>query len=286
MLTEQELSAAVGTTAYGRDGDKIGTVEHFFLDDRTGAPTWVAVTTGLFGSRHSVVPAVAATFTDGALRLPVTRDAVKSAPDVGSEHLAPADEVALRRHYGLDDEAAGAPTWTPTAQGVVPVGATGDAEEAPAASPAEFPASSTAEGAETDSAMTRSEERLRVSTERVATTRVRLVKYVVTEEVQVTVPVRREEIRVEEVPIDAPDDVRGESLVHEPRHAAEPPDSPELPDEVILHAERPVVSVEVVPVERVRLRLDVVAGEQRVTERLQREQIVVEQTPSPGGTGG
>ena len=54
--------------------------------------------------------------------------------------------------------------------------------------------------------MTRSEEQLRVGTERVATTRARLVKYVVTEEVQITVPIRREEIRVEEVPVDAADD--------------------------------------------------------------------------------
>jgi hypothetical protein len=36
MLTEQQLSAAIGTTAYGADGDKIGTVDHFFVDDRTG----------------------------------------------------------------------------------------------------------------------------------------------------------------------------------------------------------------------------------------------------------
>src|SRR3954451_6481830 len=99
MLTEQQLTAAIGSTAYGPDGDKIGTVEHFFLDDRTGVPTWVAVTTGLFGTRHSVVPALEATFADGALRLPVTRDAVHSSPGIGGEHLAPAEETALRRHY-------------------------------------------------------------------------------------------------------------------------------------------------------------------------------------------
>ncbi|WP_324275183.1 YsnF/AvaK domain-containing protein [Blastococcus brunescens] len=63
--------------------------------------------------------------------------------------------------------------------------------------------------------MTRSEERLVVGTERVATTRARLVKYIVTEEVQITVPIRREEIRLEEVPIDAPDDGPGESLLTE-----------------------------------------------------------------------
>ena len=53
--------------------------------------------------------------------------------------------------------------------------------------------------------MVRSEEQLRVGTETAAATRVRVVKYVVTEEVQVTVPLRREEIRIEEVPIDAAD---------------------------------------------------------------------------------
>src|SRR3954468_24240900 len=102
MLTEQQLAAAIGSTAYGPDGDKIGTVEHFFVDDRTGRPTWAAVTTGLFGTRHSVVPASEATFADGALRLLVTRDAVKSAPEVGGAHLDPAEEAALRQHYGLD----------------------------------------------------------------------------------------------------------------------------------------------------------------------------------------
>jgi stress response protein YsnF len=125
-----------------------------------------------------------------------------------------------------------------------------------------------------DGAMTRSEERLAVGTETVPATRVRVVKYVVTEEVQVTVPVRREEIRVEEVPIDAPDDDPSESLV--PVDAAH---TGGLPDEIILHTERPVVSVEVVPTERVRLRTDAVSGQETVTERVQRERIAVDEQP-------
>ena len=48
----------------------------------------------------------------------------------------------------------------------------------------------------------------------------------------------------------------------------------------MLHTERPVVSVEVVPVERVRLRTETVEGQETVTERVQREQIVVDETPS------
>jgi stress response protein YsnF len=129
--------------------------------------------------------------------------------------------------------------------------------------------------------MVRSEEQLRVGTEQVAATRVRLVKYVVTEEVQVTVPIRREEIRVEHVPLDAPDEGPGESLVQ-----ADTAGGPlgtgtgGLPDEIVLHAERPVVGVEVVPVERVRLRTELVEGQERVTEQVQREQVAVDETPT------
>jgi hypothetical protein len=53
-----------------------------------------------------------------------------------------------------------------------------------------------------------------------------------------------------------------------------------LPDEIVLHAEKPVVTVEVVPVERVRLRTELVEGQQTVTEQVQRERIAVEQSPA------
>jgi stress response protein YsnF len=243
MLSEREVTSAVGARAYGTGGDELGTVEHFFVDDRTGAPTWVAVTTGLFGTRHSIVPATDATFTDGVLRLPVTKDAVRNAPHLAGDHLDPAEEESLRRHY-----------------------ATSGQEE-------QLPAAPEAERAD-DGAMTRSEERLQVGTERVAATRARIVKYVVTEDVTITVPVRREEIRVEQVPVDAVDaDLPGESLVP----AGESSPGPGLPGEIILHTERPVVTVEVVPVERVRLRTEVVHGTETVTEQVQREQIAVDQ---------
>ena len=43
------------------------------------------------------------------------------------------------------------------------------------------------------------------------------------------------------------------------------------------------MTVEVVPVERVRLRTEVVQGQETVTEQVQREQIVVDETPSGAG---
>jgi stress response protein YsnF len=298
VLSERELSAAIGTPAYDADGDKIGTVEHFFVDDRTGAPTWVAVTTRLFGSRHSVVPAVEATFVEGALRLPVRKETVKSAPQVADGgHLDPGDEQELRRHYGLGEPAdtlpggaatgdhtgrhaapdagdAGSRSWSAAETSAVPVGAVHGGTEPPGPVAVPEHEVAAAHATATDGGMTRSEEQLRVSTQHVPVARVRLVKYVVTEEVQVTVPIRREEVRLEEIPVgDEPAGGTGESLLPA---GAEPGTG--LPDEIVLHAERPVVGVEVVPVERVRLRTDVVTGEERISERVQREQIVVDES--------
>ena len=333
MLSERDLSAAIGSTAHGPDGEKIGTVESFFVDDRTGAPTWVAVSTGLFGTRHSVVPATDATFDDGLLQVPVSKDAVKHAPAVNGDHLSPEEEAELRRHYGIATAAgagvgiAGAPGTDQTtttqstgaeqtsAQGMAGTTAASGASAGaagltpgPATDPGTRPVPAPASDVRTrtdqagppphsDGAMTRSEEQVRVGTEQVAATRVRVVKYVVTEEVQVTVPIRREEIRVEEVPFDAPDPGPGESLV--PAGTAAPGGAggtgavgadrgagglgggvAGMPDEIVLHAERPVVNVEVVPVERVRLRTEVVQGQERITEQVQREQIVVDETSS------
>jgi len=314
MLTEREVAAAIGSTAYGPDGAKIGTVENFFVDDRTGEPTWVSVSTGLFGTRHSIAPAGEASVGDGGLLLPVTAEAVKSAPRLAGTHLDPAEEQALRTHYGLagtvpqatgpgtdltDDSgaetdaggstdtvaiAAPAPQPVPDAAGPVAEG-TGE----PVADGAAVAATDAADDvARDDGGMVRSEERLRVDTERVGATRFRLVKYVVTEDVQITVPIRREEIRVEEVPLDAADSAVGESLLghgdvaegeRPGRHTA--PNETGLPDEIVLHTERPVVSVEVVPTERVRLRRELVDGVETVSAQVQREQVVVDKDAGP-----
>jgi stress response protein YsnF len=280
MLSEREVSASIGSTAYDTDGDKIGTVEHFFVDDRTGAPSWVAVTTGLFGTKHSIVPAGDATFADGGLRVPVTADAVKNAPRLTGDHLSPEEEDTLRRHYGIGTGTGGAPVEQPVPDRT-PTALDGDLEPGRHAAPAVPDEAVAATG--TDGAMTRSEEQLRVNTERVATTRARLVKYVVTEEVQITVPVRREEIRVEQVPLDATDEP-GESLL-ESGSAQQSTGTAGggLPTEIILHTERPVVTVEVVPTERVRLRTELVQGQETVTEQVQREQIVVDEDASRRG---
>ena len=128
-------------------------------------------------------------------------------------------------------------------------------------------------GPATDDAMTRSEERMHVGTENAEEMgRARLRKYVVTETVQQSVPVSHEEVRVEREPIT-------EANIGQ---ATSGPEISEEEHEVTLHAERPVVATEAVPVERVRLAKDRVAGEETVTGEVRKEQI---ETETDGDTG-
>ena len=116
--------------------------------------------------------------------------------------------------------------------------------------------------------MTRSEERLNVGSERQEAGRVRLRKYVATENVTQTVPVQRAEVRLEREPIT--EENRGAAMSG--------PDLKEDEHEVILHEERPVVEKETVPVERVRLGTETVADEATVNEEVRKGKIDTEGT--------
>ncbi|PZE58379.1 photosystem reaction center subunit H [Curtobacterium sp. MCPF17_001] len=122
-------------------------------------------------------------------------------------------------------------------------------------------------GPDTDDAMTRSEQRLDVGTQRVQTGRARLRKHVVTEQQNVTVPVQHEELRVETEPIT--DGNVGA--------ATDGPDLSEEEHEVTLSEERVVVDKETVPVERVRLGTETVTEQQQVSEDVAHEEIDLDQ---------
>lgn len=130
--------------------------------------------------------------------------------------------------------------------------------------------------ADTPDAMTRSEERLVASTEVYETGRARLRKYVVTEQVQITVQVRREELRMEREPI--PEGSR--ALVADPDvfGTLEEFGSEDggVIFEVTLHEERPVIGTEIVPVERVRLAKLVHTTDEIRTGEVRRERIDVD----------
>jgi uncharacterized protein (TIGR02271 family) len=240
-----------GRTLIDRDGSRIGSIDALYLDDRTGQPEWALVNTGLFGTKSTFVPLAQTTEAGGDVSVPYDKQLVKDAPRIDpDQHLSEAEERQLWRHYGLDydrstrrrasgRDAVGRDTWEPG----------------------------------TDDAMTRSEEELRVGTAQRERGRVRLRKYVTTEQVQQTVPVQRERVRVEREPItDANLDA-----------ATSGPEISEAEHEVILREEEPVVEKRVVPRERVRLDKDTVTGEERVTEELRKEQIDLDDEDTTGG---
>jgi uncharacterized protein (TIGR02271 family) len=118
-------------------------------------------------------------------------------------------------------------------------------------------------GPTTDDAMTLSEERLNVGTQRRESGRARLRKYVVTENVTQTVPVSHEEVRLEREPITDANIGAANSgpAISEEEH------------EVVLHEERPVVEKEAVPVERVRLDTETVTDQATVNEEVRKEEV-------------
>jgi hypothetical protein len=96
-----------GRQVVDREGDKIGTFEEIYLDEGTNEPAWAAVKTGLFSRRRRVVPISAAEADGTHIRVPFTKDQVKSAPTIDSEGwVSERDQAAILRHYGLSHHEA------------------------------------------------------------------------------------------------------------------------------------------------------------------------------------
>ncbi len=254
MTTIQDLQNMQGQTALDVNGDKLGKIGQFYVDDQTSAPLWVTIATGMFGTRESFAPLYGSNASADGLQLAVTKDMVKDAPSVDADgHIGGGENDALYDYYAgyLGDS-------TQQASGQQ---AAGDAREDLAGR--DGIQGRDTSGPTTDDAMTRSEERLHVGTEQAESGRARLRKYVVTEQVTQTVPVSHEEVRLEREPIT--DANRGDAMSGS--------DISEEEHEVTLHAERPVAAKETVPVERVKLAKETVTEDHEVSETLRKEQI-------------
>jgi uncharacterized protein (TIGR02271 family) len=255
VIDREAALRSQGANVVGQDGDKIGTVQDIYLDDQTNEPEWALVSAGTIGGRGNFVPLSDATMEGNELRVPYTKDKVQGAPSVDPDgQLSPQEERELYEYYEREYAGyAGAGYTEGTDVGAL---------ERERAGTTDYDTTQTRR----DDAMTRSEEELHVGTEQREAGRARLRKYVVTEDVQTTVPVQREEVRVEREPItDANVDA-----------ATSGPDISEAEHEVVLTEEQPVVEKRTVPKERVRLEKDTVTDEQQVAEEVRKEQIETE----------
>jgi len=241
-----------GRTMIDPAGDKLGTIDAIYLDDETGQPEWATVASGLFTAKIAFVPLAQAQDTGDSVQVPYDKQQVTDAPTMQADgSLSQDDEAELYRHYGLDYSAHRSDSG-------LPAGTVDDIQDDTVGRDVSGPT--------TNDAMTRSEEELRVATTQRERGRVRLRKYVTTEQVTQTVPVQREEIRVEREPItDANLDA-----------ATSGPDISEEEHEVTLHEEIPAVEKRVVPRERVRLDTDTVTDQRQVAEEIRKEQVEVD----------
>ncbi len=245
-IESSELSRWVGRTAVDRDGDKVGKIADVYLDDDTGQPEWLAVTTGLFGTGVSFVPLSGATASGDDVVIGWDKATVKDAPHCEADgQLSPEEEQRLYEYYGV-----GTGVGVDTARGDVDR-ATADVDTS---------------GRATDDAMTRSEEEVRVDKTTQEAGRARLRKWVETEQVQMTVPVRKEKAALVTEPItDANVDA-----------ATRGADITEAEHEIVLSEEVVDVQKRTVPKERVRLETETVTEEVPVAEEVRKERIEVE----------
>ena len=249
-----------GRTMVDPAGDKLGTIDAIYLDDETGQPEWATVTSGLFTAKTAFVPLAQAQDTGDSVQVPYDKQQVTDAPSMeAGGQLSQDEEAELYRHYGLDYSEHRSDSGLPAGErDRDDDGVDDDVQDSAVGRDTSGPT--------TDDAMTRSEEELRVGTETRERGRARLRKYVATEQQTVSVPVRREEVRVEREPItDANLDA-----------ATSGPAISEEEHEVTLREEEVVVDKRAVPKERVRLDTETVTEERQVAEEVRKEQIEVD----------
>lgn len=245
-----------GQEVMDSDGSKVGKIEEIYLDDETSQPEWLAVKTGMFGAKLGFIPLAEASEQGGSVRVPYSKAQVKDAPHVDADGaLSQQEEAALYKHYNLDYSESRSDSGL----------ATGRRETRGDVTPQGSPGvvGNDVSGPETDSAMTRSEEELRVGTTQRETGRAKLRKYIVSENVSTTVPVSTERARVEREPIT--DANRSQAMAGAELSEEE--------HEVTLSSEEVVVDKTTVPKERIRLDKDVVTEQRQVTEEVRKEQI-------------
>lgn len=244
MTDIDNLNGIAGKTVVGTDGHKIGKIVDVYESTAAEAGTFVTVATGLFGGHASFVPLKDASTDGDHVVVPYDKELVKNAPRVDNdEELTSQEEERLYRHYALVDGGLESAESVATAGGGTAAVVGHDTS-----------------GPTTDSAMTRSEEHLRVGTERVEAGTARLRKRVVTETETRTVPVSHDELRVEREPITGGQAVSGTQIG-------------EQEAELRLEKEVPVVSKVAVPVERVRLGTESVTAQETVTEQVRKENV-------------
>jgi len=229
----------IGTTVYDSSADKIGDITDIYLDNVSGQPEWMTVSTGWFGTKEQFIPIAGTSRHEDGLKIGYAEATVKDAPsiDTDQDYLDPDEERRLYAHYGFDyDTTDHAKTF-------------GGRERAD-------------DGYSYDdrTEVTLAEEQLAIDKVATEAGRIRLRKYVVTEDVDLTVPVRKQVARIVRTPAE------GTGVI----------DGAETVEEIVLAEEQVVVDKKVVARETVAIETDVVTGTATVSETVRKEQVDID----------
>lgn len=98
-----------GRMLLDRNGEKLGRLRDVYVDVETDEPQFATVREGLVGRRLTFVPLSNIEMGTGDLQLPVTKEQVKSAPEIHmhGDELSQAGESALYHHFEMDYTATG-----------------------------------------------------------------------------------------------------------------------------------------------------------------------------------
>ena len=110
MMTEGQQDASWnvaewhGKMLVDREGERIGKLQDVYVDVENDEPQFATVKEGLIGRHLTFVPLSGITLGPDDLQVTVTKEQVKSAPNIElhGEELSQADESALYHHYELN----------------------------------------------------------------------------------------------------------------------------------------------------------------------------------------
>ena len=306
MITNQQVEGLMtgSGNVMGPNGDRIGSVGTFYLDDQTDEPAWVTVNTGLFGTSETFVPLSEATVEGVDVVVPYSKEEVKNAPHIDSDgSISPEEEVTLYRYYGFsyDDGSSESITETETFgtdSGTLTDGGTTSGRDssgmtgrdADAGLVSDERTSGTASGTSGLSSRSGSDldDESRSDLHDGARSGANIDDAMTRSEERLNVgtenrAVGRARLRkyivtetvTQQVPV-SHEEVRIEREPITDANAGDALSGAELTEdehEVTLHAEEPVVSKHTEPVERVRLDTETVTDTESVSEEVRKEQI-------------
>jgi uncharacterized protein YrrD len=93
-----------GRTLIDRDGEKIGKLQDVYVDVETDEPQFATVKEGFFDRHLTFVPLGGVQIGPDELQVAVSKDRVRSAPDLEmhGEELSQEDESALYHHFEMN----------------------------------------------------------------------------------------------------------------------------------------------------------------------------------------